>query len=355
MSRGEVILDVVNLQKKYGNVTALQDVTFSVKKRELVTVLGPSGSGKSTLLMSIAGFVKPDSGEIYINGLKMNDVPPYKRNVGVVFQSLALFPHMTVYENIAFPLKIRKYPESEITNRVKKMLEIVKLSGCEYRKIDQLSGGQKQRVAIARTLVFEPSILLLDEPLGALDRKMREEMQVEIKRIHDEVGATTLFVTHDQYEAMRIADRMIVMKDGRIEQMGKPEEIYNAPRTLFVAEFLGQTNIIKGLAKKEHGKTLFRSEQGLVFELLNDVEGEVYIAIRSEDFSLHPTREEAGSLPSNRVRIVKRLFEGDHVLYEAEFNGLILKLRDIETNRIFKLNEEIYLTCNPDRIKVFLH
>jgi len=350
-----VVLEVVNLNKKYGNIMALQNVTFSIEKNELVTVLGPSGSGKSTLLMSIAGFVKPDEGDIYINGLRVNDVPPYKRNVGVVFQSLALFPHMSVYENIAFPLKIRKFPENEIREKVKKMLEIVKLTGCENRKIDQLSGGQRQRVAIARTLVFEPTILLLDEPLGALDRKMREEMQIEIRRIHEEVGATTLFVTHDQQEAMRIADKVIVMKDGMIEQIGKPEEVYNNPKTLFVVEFLGETNVIKGKAKKEAGRTLFISDNNLIFQLPVDTEGYGHIAIRSEDFKIYSTREERNNLPMNIGRIVNRLFEGDHILYEVESNGIILKVRDTETSRIFHLGQEVYLVSEPERIKVFLN
>jgi len=351
----DAVLEVVNLNKKYGNITALQNVTFSIEKNELVTVLGPSGSGKSTLLMSIAGFVKPDEGDIYINGLRVNDVPPYKRNVGVVFQSLALFPHMSVYENIAFPLKIRKFPENEIREKVKKMLEIVKLTGCENRKIDQLSGGQRQRVAIARTLVFEPTILLLDEPLGALDRKMREEMQIEIRRIHKEVGATTLFVTHDQQEAMRIADKVIVMKDGMIEQIGKPEEVYNNPKTLFVVEFLGETNVIKGKVKKEAGRTLFISDNNLIFQLPVDTEGHGHIAIRSEDFKIYSTREERNNLPMNIGRIVNRLFEGDHILYEVESNGIILKVRDIETSRIFHLGQEVYLVSEPERIKVFLN
>ncbi len=354
MENRSTVLEVIGLQKKYGNIIALEDVTFSVKKNELVTVLGPSGSGKSSLLMSIAGFVKPDKGDIYINGLRINDVPPYKRNIGVVFQSLALFPHMSVYENIAFPLRIRKFPEDEIKRKVKRMLEIVKLSGFENRKIDQLSGGQKQRVAIARTLIFEPTILLLDEPLGALDRKMREEMQIEIRRIHEQVGATTLLVTHDQQEAMRIADRLIVMKDGRIEQIGRPEEVYNNPKTLFVAEFLGETNIIKGVARKEAGKTLFISEKGLIFQLPANAEGQGHIAIRSEDFKIYLSREEGKGLPLNYGKIINRLFEGDHILYEVESNGTILKIREIETSRVFHLGQEVYITCQPEKIKIFL-
>lgn len=354
MEENPVVLEIIGLHKKYGNVIALYNVTFSIKKNELITVLGPSGSGKSTLLMSIAGFVKPDKGDIYINGQRVNDVPPYRRNVGVVFQSLALFPHMTVYENIAFPLKIRKFPKDEIKKKVRKMLEIVKLTECEDKKIYQLSGGQRQRVAIARTLIFEPTILLLDEPLGALDRKMREEMQIEIRRIHEELGATTLFVTHDQQEAMRIADRVIIMKDGMIEQIGRPEEVYNNPRTLFVAEFLGETNVFKGVAKREHGKIFFISENNLVFQLEVDSEGCGHIVIKSEDLKICSTKEKRADLPINAGRIVNRLFEGDHILYEVESNGMILKVKDMEISRIYHLGQEVYLTYEPEKIKVFI-
>lgn len=346
----EKVLEVRNLHKRYEDVVALGGVSFSMDKRELVVVLGPSGSGKSTLLMSIAGFVKPDEGDIYLNKVRINDVPPYKRNVGVVFQSLALFPHMNVFDNIAFPLKIRKLPKEEIKKKVEWILDVVRLSGLEKRRIDQLSGGQRQRVAIARTLVFEPSILLLDEPLGALDRKLREEMQVEIRRIHERVGATTLLVTHDQEEAMTMADRIIVMKDGKIEQIGTPEEIYNNPKTLFVAEFMGTANIFKGVARKEFGKTIFRSENGFVLQLRGDAEGSGYAAIKAENFRIYQDPSESGGLPVNRVKVVRRFFEGDHILYELDFNGMTIKVKDNEIKRVYRVGQEVYLGCSPEDI-----
>ncbi len=350
MGEGRV-LEVRNLVKRYGRVVALDNVSLSMDKGEFVVVLGPSGSGKSTLLMSIAGFVKPDSGDIYLNGVRINDVPPYRRNVGVVFQSLALFPHMTVYDNIAFPLKIRKMPKEEIKRRVERILEIVKLSGLERRRIDQLSGGQRQRVAIARTLVFEPSILLLDEPLGALDRKLREEMQVEIRKIHERVGATTLLVTHDQQEAMTMADRIVVMRDGRIEQVGTPEEIYSRPRTLFVAEFMGTSNILKGTSRAEAGGTLFTAECGLKLRLDEEVRGDGYVAIKAEHIRIHRVPEEAGSLPATQAKVLRRFFEGDHIRYELDVNGTLIKAIDREVRRVFKAGETVYISCLPENVR----
>lgn len=342
------VLRVVHLSKRYGSVVALDDVSLSVRKGEFVVVLGPSGSGKSTLLMSIAGFVKPDSGDIYLNGVRVNDMPSYRRNVGVVFQSLALFPHLNVYDNIAFPLKIRKLPKDEIKKRVKWILEIVKLQGLEHRRIDQLSGGQRQRVAIARTLVFEPSILLLDEPLGALDRKLREEMQVEIRKIHERVGATTLLVTHDQQEAMTMADRIMIMRDGRVEQVGTPEEIYRNPKTLFVAEFVGTANIFVGEARRESGKTVFKADNGFTVLLEEDVEGRGYVAIKAENLRIHINPSEAGEVPVTPAKILRRFFEGDHIRYELDLNGMLVKVTDADPRRVFKPGDQVYLSCLPE-------
>lgn len=347
----ETVLTVAELTKTYDRVVALDDVSFSMDKGELVVVLGPSGSGKSTLLQCIAGFVKPDKGDIFLNGERINDKPPYKRNVGVVFQSLALFPHMNVFENIAYPLKIRKRPADEIRERVKNMLEIFKLTGLENRRIDQLSGGQKQRVAIARTLVFEPSILLLDEPLGALDRKLREEMQIEVRRIHEKLNATTILVTHDQQEAMTMADRIIIMKDGRIEQLGPPTEIYKNPKTLFVAEFIGLATIMKGRAKKTNLGSIFESEDGFVVRLSDTVEGVGHISIKAEDFIMYRDRREAGTMPVNQAKVIKRYFEGDHVLYELSFNQTSIKVKDMDGRKIFKEGEDVYLGVNPEDVK----
>ncbi|MEN2975205.1 MAG: ABC transporter ATP-binding protein [Candidatus Caldarchaeales archaeon] len=345
------VLKALHLDKRYDKVVALEDVSFSMKKGELVVVLGPSGSGKSTLLLTIAGFVKPDRGDIFLNGERINDVPPYKRNVGVVFQSLALFPHMNVFENIAFPLRIRKLPKEEIRKKVEWMLDVVKLSGLEKRRIDQLSGGQRQRVAIARTLIFEPSILLLDEPLGALDRKLREEMQIEIRRIHEKVEATTLLVTHDQQEAMTMADRIIVMRDGRIEQIGTPMEIYRNPKTLFVAEFVGTSTIFKGRAKSRGDHAIFQSEDGFILKLAENVDGEGYVSIKSEDFKIYESPDEAGGAPVNPVKIVKKFFEGDHILYELCFKKMNIKVKDMEAKKVFKVGQEVYLGCDPEDVK----
>lgn len=350
MNSGEV-LKVHELEKRYDKIIALDRISFSVNKGELVVVLGPSGSGKSTLLLSIAGFVKPDRGDIFLNGKRINDVPPYRRNVGVVFQSLALFPHMNVFDNIAFPLKIRKLPKEEIKKKVEWILEVVKLSGLENRRIDQLSGGQKQRVAIARTLVFEPSILLLDEPLGALDRKLREEMQSEIRRIHERVGATTLLVTHDQQEAMTMADRIIVMRDGKIEQIGTPMEIYRNPRTVFVAEFVGTATIFKGKAIERHGYSIFESEDGFLLKLAERVSGEGYVSIKSENFKIYEDPSEAGNIPVNPVKIIKKFFEGDHILYEVCFKNTIIKVKDMDARRVFSIGQEVYLGCDPEDVK----
>lgn len=346
------VLEIKNLSKKYDDVAALHDVSFSVNKGELVVILGPSGSGKSTLLMSIAGFVKPDSGSIILNGTRINDVPPYRRNVGVVFQSMALFPNMNVFDNIAYPLKIRKMDKGEIKKRVERMLEIVGLSGLGSRRITQLSGGQQQRVAIARTLVFEPSILLLDEPLGALDRKLREEMQGEIKKIHDRVGATTLLVTHDQEEAMVMGDRILVINCGKIEQMGTPEEIYNSPKTLFVSEFIGTTNIFKGTAVKEAGKTIFKADEGFILPVAEEVKGAGYASVKAENIKLFKSRQQAGAF-ALEATVTQNFFSGNNIKYELDLKGVLVKVIDREPKEIFKQGQKVYLKISPEHVKWF--
>lgn len=342
------VLEVRRLTKRYENVIALNNVDLSVRKNEFVVVLGPSGSGKSTLLMAIAGFVKPDSeeSEIIIEGRKVNDVPPYKRNVGVVFQSLALFPHMNVFENVAYPLKIRGLPKEEIKRRVKEMLEIVRLEGLEKRRIDELSGGQRQRVALARTLIFTPSILLLDEPLGALDRKLREEMQIEIKRIHEQVGATTLMVTHDQEEAMSMGDRIAVMRDGTIEQVGTPEEVYYRPKTRFVAEFMGRSNVLHGYARIVGNEAFFETSDGFVLRLNELTRGEGYVAIKPEKMKISKERGKTGL----EGTIISSVFEGDHVRYEVKVGESMVRVIDFDTYKRYKVGEHVYLHVSPEDI-----
>ena len=234
------------VSKSYGPVTALSAVDLSVEKGEFVTLLGPSGSGKTTLLNVIAGMVAASSGRVFIRDRDVTNMPPSQRDLGMVFQNYALMPHMTVFENIAFPLRVRKMPSAEIREKVEAVLRLVQLPDVGQRKPRELSGGQQQRISIARCLVYDPSLILMDEPLGALDRKLREQMQLEIKRLHGQLGITVLYVTHDQEEAMVLSDRICLMNQARIEQLGKPTDLYFKPATPFVASFLGESNLIHG-------------------------------------------------------------------------------------------------------------
>ncbi|MBM3524592.1 MAG: ABC transporter ATP-binding protein, partial [Alphaproteobacteria bacterium] len=242
-------LHIRNLVKRYGSVAAVDDVTFTVERGRFVTLLGPSGSGKTTVLMAIAGFVEPTSGRILVGERDITDLPPEKRNFGMVFQGYALFPHLTVAENVAFPLRVRKIGASETTERVKRALDLVQLGTLGERLPRQLSGGQQQRVALARALVFEPELLLLDEPLSALDKKLRAELQWELKALHQRVGLTFIYVTHDQDEALSMSDEIAILRDGKIVQSGGPGELYDKPRSRFVADFLGKSNFITGVVE----------------------------------------------------------------------------------------------------------
>jgi ABC-type Fe3+/spermidine/putrescine transport system ATPase subunit len=352
------VVEVKNLTKKFRDLVAVDHVSFQVDKGEFLVILGPSGSGKSTLLMMIAGFIHPDEGEIYIEGELVNDKPPYERNVGMVFQSLALFPHMTVYENVAFPLKMRRLDPSVIDGKVKEILEIVRLSGLEDRKIHELSGGQRQRVALARTLVFKPSILLLDEPFGALDRKLREEMQVEMRKLHDELNATSLLVTHDQREALVLADEIMVIKDGRIEQKGLKREVYFKPRTTFVASFMGLTNVLNGY--------LWGDEKGPYVEISDKVKvrvppmrkggGMVHLAIKAQDVILSRVGEPTPGVENNIFEgtIVGEVFEGPDIIYEVALtDGLTLKAVTASISPLnLKVGDKVYVTLDPSRMTV---
>jgi putative spermidine/putrescine transport system ATP-binding protein len=234
------------IEKRYGPVVAVDEVSLDIAPGEFVTLLGPSGSGKTTTLMMLAGFEVPTTGEIFVDGDPIAAVPPYRRNIGMVFQNYALFPHMTVGENIAFPLQMRKMSRAEIARHTAEVLQLVGLPGYEGRYPRQLSGGQQQRVAVARALVFNPRVLLMDEPLGALDKQLRERLQLEIKALHEQLGVTIIYVTHDQEEALVMSDRIAVMNEGRIEQCGHPTALYDEPKTRFVASFIGESNFIDG-------------------------------------------------------------------------------------------------------------
>ena len=241
------IIDLKHISKSFGTEKVLDDINLYIRDKEFVTLLGPSGCGKTTTLRIIGGFETPDTGEVFFDGVKINDVPPYKRNVNTVFQRYALFPHLNVFENVAFGLRVAKVNNKEIVKRVKETLELVNLKGFERRSVSTLSGGQQQRVAIARALVNNPKVLLLDEPLAALDLKLRKDMQNELKALHERTGITFIYVTHEQEEALSMSDTIVVMADGKIQQIGTPTDIYNEPKNAFVADFIGESNILDGV------------------------------------------------------------------------------------------------------------
>ena len=279
------IISLKNIAVSFDGEKILHDVNLDIKDKEFVTFLGPSGCGKTTTLRIIAGFLKPDSGSVEFEGKVINNVPPHKRNVNTVFQRYALFPHLNVYENIAFGLKVKKLNDKEIKKRVSEMLELVNLKGFEKRSISRLSGGQQQRVAIARALVNRPKVLLLDEPLGALDLKLRKEMQIELKRMQQSLEITFIYVTHDQEEALTMSDTVVVMKDGNIQQIGSPVDIYNEPVNAFVADFIGESNILNGKMVKDYLVEI----SGHEFECVDSGFGNntsVDVVIRPEDVDI---------------------------------------------------------------------
>ena len=252
LKNNDNIIDLKHITKEYGDNVVLDDINMYIRRNEFLTLLGPSGCGKTTLLRIIGGFEECTNGEVLFEGKDIVGVPPYKRKINTVFQKYALFPHMNVEENIAFGLNIKKMDKNLIKEKVKEMLELVNLKGYEKRSVDSLSGGQQQRIAIARALVNEPEVLLLDEPLGALDLKLRKGMQAELKRIQQKVGITFIFVTHDQEEALTMSDTIAVMNGGKIQQIGSPVDIYNEPKNAFVADFIGESNILLGVMKKDY-------------------------------------------------------------------------------------------------------
>ena len=304
------IIELKGITKSYGKDTILDNLSLNIKKNEFLTLLGPSGCGKTTTLKIIAGFETADSGQVVFENNIINDIPPYERQLNTVFQKYALFPHMNVYENIAFGLKLKKMPKDVIDQKVKEMLKLVALEGYENRDIEALSGGQQQRVAIARALVNEPKVLLLDEPLGALDMKLRKGMQIELKIIQQKLGITFIFVTHDQEEALTMSDTIVVMNKGEIQQMGSPEDIYNEPANSFVAKFIGESNIVDGIMlddfKVEFGGRIFDCvDKG--FEKNEAIE----VVIRPEDFEM--VKYEEGMLKGTVTSVI---FKGVH--YEIE-------------------------------------
>lgn len=300
------IIELVNITKAYDGSEALKNINLYIRENEFVTLLGPSGCGKTTTLRIIGGFESPTSGAVVFEGKNINELPPYKRKLNTVFQKYALFPHMNVAENIAFGLKIKKLDKATIHKKVKSILAMVNLKGYENRSVDSLSGGQQQRVAIARALVNEPDVLLLDEPLGALDLKLRKEMQIELKNMQKRLGITFLYVTHDQEEALTMSDTIVVMKEGTIQQIGTPEDIYNEPKNAFVADFIGESNIIDGVMKKD----FLVCFAGHDFECVDKGFGEcenVDVVIRPEDIKL-----QKGSGGMLQGEVLSVTFKGVH-------------------------------------------
>lgn len=365
-SGGEIAVAVKNVSMDFDGFRAVKDASFDLPKGRFLTILGPSGSGKTTLLRLIAGFQKPTAGEIFINGQAVSAEPPHRRSIGMVFQKLALFPHMTAAENVAFPLKMRRWDARKIPDRVKEYLELVKLGGYGNRRINELSGGQQQRVAIARALVFRPDLLLLDEPLAALDRKLREEMQLEFRRIQRELGVTTINVTHDQREALVVSDEIIVMDQGEIQQKAQPTATYRQPRNAFVANFIGVTNFIEGTVRAvaageatlDRGRTPIAGIVG--DEGAQPAEGdEVVGAIRAEQIRIGATPGQMSGLATVLAgEVTDAIFEGERVVYEVRVPALlgdVLRVFDHDPvgHAQFEIGAAVHLGWNARDVFVF--
>ncbi|ULJ75561.1 ABC transporter ATP-binding protein [Rhizobium gallicum] len=363
-STGQIAVSVKDVGMVFGDVHAVRNAVFDLPKGRFLTILGPSGSGKTTLLRMIAGFDRPTSGEIFINGQPVSAVPPHRRAIGMVFQKLALFPHMTAAENVAFPLKMRRHDARTIPEKVECYLDLVRLGGYGSRRINELSGGQQQRVAIARALVFEPDLLLLDEPLAALDRKLREEMQLEFRRIQKELGVTTINVTHDQREALVVSDEVIVMSGGEIQQKARPVDAYRAPCNAFVANFIGVTNFVDGkVVDLTSSRVVFEANglrlAGVVADAALAAGAPCAAAIRAEQIRI---AQKSGSLDGLETvvdgQVVDCIFEGERVVYEIRVPGLAGVLmrvfdHDRESHLQFGPGEEVRLGWNARDMHVF--
>lgn len=339
------ILEFNHLTKTFEDgFKAVNDFNLTVKRGEFVTFLGPSGCGKTTTLRMLAGFEMPTEGEILFNGKDISKLPPNERPINTVFQRYALFPHLNIFDNIAFGLKLKKLPKNEIVKKVKKALEMVDLEGFETRKIQTLSGGQQQRIAIARAIVNEPEILLLDEPLGALDLKMRKEMQLELKSMHERLGITFIYVTHDQEEALTMSDKIVVMSEGKIQQIGEPEDIYNEPSNAFVADFIGESNIFNGIMT---GKCKVRF-CGAEFDCVDDVEHGTMIdaVVRPEDVVI--TTPDKGAIVGEVISVI---FKGVHyeITVQSGKNEIV-----IQTTKKSEVGEQVGLCIGPDEIHIMV-
>lgn len=343
MDRNTKIIELRNVSKSFDGEIVLKNLSLDIHDKEFITLLGPSGCGKTTTLRIIGGFVEPDEGDVCFMGERINDLPPYKRNVNTVFQRYALFPHLNVFENIAFGLRVHRTPEKEIVERVEKMIALVNLKGFEKRSVTTLSGGQQQRVAIARALVNNPKVLLLDEPLAALDLKLRKDMQKELKNIQQQTGITFIYVTHDQEEALSMSDTIVVMADGEIQQIGSSTDIYNEPKNAFVADFIGESNILDGIMLDDL-KVKFSDH---VFDCVDKGFGKnkpVDVVVRPEDVDIVST--EKGML---RGTVTSVTFKGVHWEIIVDIGGFKWM---IQTTDYCAPDSEIGLFIEPDAIHI---
>ncbi|HEV8421270.1 MAG TPA: ABC transporter ATP-binding protein [Actinomycetota bacterium] len=348
---------LVRTSKRYGDLVAVDGVDLSIRRRELFTLLGPSGSGKTTILRMIAGLIHPTSGQIWLGQERVEERPPYERNIGMVFQSLALFPQMDVFANIAFPLRMRRISRREIAARVGRALEMVRLPDIAARSVGELSGGQQQRVALARALVYEPELLLLDEPLGALDRRLREEMQLEIVRLHQEVDVTIINVTHDQREALMLSDRIGVMRLGRLDQVGSSKDLYREPQTRFVAAFLGEANLLLGEAATDGERAWLQTATGARLEVRRPVGSllgrQCALVVRAESLHLAVPSGSGSSEGRNEFpgRVAVKAFEGAAIYYEVNVPALRAMLKVLTPASVlireFEADEEVLVGWDP--------
>ena len=337
------VVDLKHIYKQYDGDTVLNDINLYIRDKEFVTLLGPSGCGKTTTLRIIGGFETPDEGQVLFEGKEINDLPPNKRHINTVFQKYALFPHLNVYENIAFPLRIKKKDEAEIREKVTEMLKMVALSGFENKSVSTLSGGQQQRVAIARALISHPRVLLLDEPLGALDLKLRKDMQVELKNIQQRIGITFIYVTHDQEEALSMSDTIVVMADGEIQQIGTPTDIYNEPKNAFVADFIGESNIIDGVMLSDYN-VRFAGHNFSCLDKGFDKNEQVDVVVRPEDVDV--VEPERGML-TGQVSAVT--FKGVHYEIIVDIKGFKWM---IQSTDYVAPDQFIGLYIEPDAIHI---
>ena len=345
MANEKHIINIEHLSKSFGDKKVLDDINLYINKGEFITFLGPSGCGKTTLLRMIAGFLNPDEGKILMDGKDLAGVPPHKRPLNTVFQRYALFPHLDVYDNIAFGLKLAKVPQDEIDARVRKILKLVAMSDYEDRDVTTLSGGQQQRIAIARALVNRPKVLLLDEPLSALDLKMRKDMQIELKEMHQKLGITFIYVTHDQEEALTLSDTIVVMNEGKIQQIGTPKDIYNEPVNCFVADFIGESNILKGRMIRDYRVAFIKHE----FDCVDAGFGEdvtVDVVVRPEDiyFTTDPAKCQF------KAKVNSCTFKGVHYeMWVDTDTGYELMIQDYDP---YEVGSEVMLYIDPDDIQV---